>query len=361
MFHWRVRGSLSLENRLRRSYYELLRDELDQYIIEYALWDSYKNFKRNNKPYPFTEKRELKPRAQLPKQEYEEQNAFLVLFVEDTIPEICKKHIRFFDVNKTTKTNLLRSQSLDLSTKFDRNQKYLNSARFFNFLKELLPLDYALLLQRDPSTAATNRYEVSHFHVRIDWPVADAAEDLGRFLRYISKDLYEKGDKYAEDLQKKLFEYYGFQFMAGGRRTAALVAAQFLRRLPCISTVYASSSEGRHITRISERGISKIALVKLSKQVMTALANENDLNLKEFLEHYVLDQINRSGVCILQVFYMHTEDARVPMDNKIRKLNPAKPWLTVINQYILPVPPPKTARRKYSPLPINLIYTGPST
>jgi len=355
MFHWRAREELSAEERLRRSYYELLRDDMDQFILEQALVDSYKNFVRKEEPYPFIEKKELKPRAQLPKTEYELHNSFLILFVEDTIPDTCKKHIRFFDVNKITKTNLLRSKSLPLDEEFDRSQKFLKDARFFNFLKDLLPLDYALLVQRDPVSVSANRYAVTHFHVRIDWPVAAAAEDLGRYLRYISKDLYEKGDKYAESLQKKLFEYYGFPFMIGGRRTAALVAAQFLKQLPCISTVYAASSESRVLTRISERGVSKSTLVKLSKSEMSSLANDNSLTLKEVQENYLIATEGKDGVAMLQVLYIETEHARVPSHGKLRTLNPATPWLTVGHQYILPVSN-RGKKRKYAPLPINLIY-----
>lgn len=356
MFHWQIREELSARDKLRRSYYELLRDDLDAFIIQYALVDSYKNFQQKNKPYPFATKKELKPRAQLPKIEYEDQNTFLVLFVEDIIPDTCKKHIRFFDVNKTTKTNLMQSKSLSLSDKFDRTQKYFESTRFNNFLKELLPLDYGLLIQRDPASISTNRYAVSHFHVRIDWPVASAAEDLAQYLRYISKDLYEKGDKYAESLQKKLFEYYGFPFMVGGRRTAALVAAQFLKQLPCISTVYVASSEARHVTRISERGVTKFTLIKLSKQDMSALANDNGLTLKELTNNYIIAKNGRSGVCVLCVAYAQTEHARIPSDKKLRSLNPVTPWLTVGNQYVLPKSD-IAKRRRCSPLPINLIYT----
>ena len=79
---------------------------------------------------------------------------------------------------------------MPLSGKFERSQKYLNSAHFIDLLKLLLPLDYALLIQRDPASKLKDRYNLSHFHVRIDWPIADAAEDLACSLRYISKDLY---------------------------------------------------------------------------------------------------------------------------------------------------------------------------
>jgi len=140
------------------------------------------------------------------------------------------------------------------------------------------------------------------------------------------------------------------------RRTAALVAAQFLKRLPCISTVYVASSEARYVTRISERGIYKTSLVKLSKSVIANLANTNNLTLKDFTDNYVIATEGRSCVCILQVFYLFTEPAREPADGKLRTLNPATPWLTVESQHILPRDL-KAGRRKCSPLSINLIYT----
>jgi len=90
-------------------------------MIQHALIDSYQNFQKKNLPYPFVEKRELKPRARIPDVEYESQNTFLVIFVEDSIPAAHKKYIRFFDVNQTTKTNLLRSKTLLLNQAFDRN------------------------------------------------------------------------------------------------------------------------------------------------------------------------------------------------------------------------------------------------
>jgi len=197
---WRVRESLSQKDKLRRSYYELLRDQLDDFMLKYTLIDSYHRFREQKVPYPFVEMRELKPRARIPDKEYECQKSALVIFVEDIIPPEHKKYIRFFDSNRTTKKNLQLSKSLPLNGRFDRNRKYLESIKFFDFVEVLLPVDFALLIQRDPSSVAKNRYSLSHFHVKIDWPISDAAEDLARTLRYISKDIYEKGDKVGEDL-----------------------------------------------------------------------------------------------------------------------------------------------------------------
>jgi hypothetical protein len=352
---WRVREELSKADRMRRSYYELLRDELDQFLINYALIDSYHRFREAGAEFPFVEKRELKPRARIPDLEYECQNTFLVIFMEETLPEEHKKYIRFFDVNKTTKTNMLHSKTLPLIDKIDTKHKYLETAHFYDFINMLLPVDYALLIQRDPTTKSKHRYSLSHFHVRIDWPIADAAEDLARKLRYISKDIYEKGDKYAEDIQKKFFEYYCLPVMAGGRRTAAIVAAQYLKRIPCISTVYAGSSESRALIRVSERGVSKAILMKFTEKELALVAEENRLTLRKLKKNYVVENHlkNKESICIFQATYAYTSHSRPPEDGKLREINPDLSWLTVGGQHILPKP----GVWKYPPLPINVIYT----
>jgi len=350
---WCVREELSQKNRLRRSYYELLRDELDQQMLQYALIDSYNNFVLKKTPYPFVEKRELKPRARIPAVEYECQNAFLVIFFEDSIPAIHKKYIRFYQTNKTTKANLLRYETLPLSGKFNRKQKYLESAHFNELMQILLPVDYALLIQRDTASKKKNRFSLSHFHVKIDWPIADAAEDLAVSLRYISKDLYERGDKYGEDIQKKFFEYYCVPFEVGGRRTAAIVAAQYLKKISCISTIYAGSSESRALIRISERGVSKSILMKLTDNEMDQIAETNNMTPRTFKKNYVTTRTKNKGVCIFQATYSFTSRGRPPDDGKLRDIKPDLNWLTVGGQHILPKP----GVWKYPPISLNFIYT----
>jgi hypothetical protein len=326
---------------------------LDQHLIKYALIDSFQNFLSKKEPYPFVEKRELKPRARIPTIEYESQNAFLLIFIEDTIPEAYKKYIRFFDDNKTIKQNLLRCNALPLSNKFDGKQKYLESVHFSEFLNALLHIDYALLIQRDPASKTKNRYSLSHFHVRVDWPISDAAEDLAANLRYISKDLYEKGDKYAEDIQKKFFEYYCQPLMVGGRRTAAIVASQYLKRIPCISTVYVGSSETRALIRISERGVSKLALMTFSDEELNQIAEANSLLPRTFKKNYVVLREKKRGICVFQATYGFTNQSRPPDDGKLRDINPDLYWLTVSGQHILPKP----HVWKYPPISLNVIYT----
>jgi hypothetical protein len=353
MSYWGYREQLSQVNRLRRSYYELLRDEFDQHLLQYALIDSYDNFLKRKQKYPFVEKRELKPRARIPDVEYDCHNSFLVIFQEDSLPANYKKYIHFLNVNKTTKKNLLQSKTLPLTGTFDRYQKNLDSAHFFNFLNILLPVDYALLIQRVPATRTGNRYSLTHFHVRIDWPIAEAAEAMASRLRYISKELYERGDEYAENIQKKFFEYYGLPVMAGGRRTAAVVAAEYLRKTPCLSTVYVGSSESRALMRISERGIVKTVLMKMSRVKLEKIAAFNSLKPSTFSKKYMVAKEGRSGVCIFQVVYSNTEHGLPPVDGKLRDIKPDLNWLRVSGQYLLPKP----GVLRYPPLPLNIIYS----
>lgn len=353
MAFWRVREELSQTDRVRRSYYELLRDQLDQFMIRHALIESYDNFTRHGVPYPYVEKRELKPRARLPGMEYEHHKVFLVIFAEDTISDVHKKYIRFFDDNKATKTNLLQNQPLALDDHFDRHHKYLDSIQFYDFFQTLLDIDYALLIQRDPTITNRDRYGLTHFHVRIDWPIADAAEDLARSLRYISKDLFEKGDKYAEDIQKKFFEYYGAPFMVGGRRTAAIVAAQYLKRIQSITTVYVSSSETRGLIRISERGTSKLVLMKFTDAESQAIATEAGISERSFAKNYVVTREGEENVCIFQATYAYTTPSRPPDDGKLREIKADLSWLSVSGQHLLPKP----GVQQHPPLALNVIYT----
>ena len=335
---WPYRYQLSVQDRLRRSVYEVLRDQMDVYMIKHGLVDSYENFCNAGKPYPFVQKRELKPRARIVEQEYVLHNHFLVIFCESTVPSRYKKYIRFFDSNKVTKEAIAELAYVQLHKKYTQNLRYFDNPGFQNLVLDLLPVDYALLIQKDPSIKTRNRYALTHFHVRIDWPLDNAIEEMGQQLRYISKDLYERDEKYAQQLHNKLFEHFGFHFAVGGRRTAAVVAAQFLKKMEFISTVYVCSAESRTLTRISERGVSKFVLMRLSIPEIFRLAAENRIEFDSFVERYLVDIQDDYGVGIFQVVYRNTNFSKPPEDGRLRKLRPDYQWLTVTNQLLIPVP-----------------------
>lgn len=349
---WPYRYQLSLQDRLRRSVYEVLRDQMDMVLIKQALMDSYENFRRAKEPYPFVSKRELKPRARVVEQEYVHHNHFLVLFCEGTIPGKYKKYIRFFDTNKVTKEGIAELANVQLHKQYTKSIRYFDNPGFGHFVLDLLPIDYALLVQKDPLVKRRNRYVMTHFRVKIDWPIDDATEEMGRQLRYISQELYENGEKYAQCLHSKLFENYGFHHAIGGRRTAAVVAAQFLKNMEFISTVYVASSQDRTLTRISERGVSKFVLIRLPIGEVSRLAIENRMDFDNFVERYLVELQDDYGIGILQVVYRNTDYSRPPEDGKLRELQPDYQWLTVTDQLLIPLP----GNPEIDPLSYSTIY-----
>ncbi len=338
MLTWPYRHHLSIKQRLRRSLYEVLRDQMDTNLIRHALVHSYSNFIDADEPYPFVPKRELKPRARVIEQEYNLQNHFLVIFCEGTIPGNLKKYIRFFDSNKVSKEAIDKMPYLTLHKRYTKNLRYFDNPDFGTFVTDLTPVDYALLVQNDPAIKSKNRYHLNHFHVRIDWPLDEATEDMALELRYIAKELYENGEKYAESLHHKLYERYGFHHVVGGRRTAAVVAAEILKKMGFISTVYVASAEARTLTRISERGVSKFVLVKVPMADISRLVKENRMRFDKFVERYLLDMDKDCGVGILHVIYRNAVHSKPPEDGKLRKLQPEFQWLTVADQLLIPLP-----------------------
>ncbi len=346
------RNEIGWNERFRRCLYFFLRDELDRVMIAESLIESYNTFKAEHKEYPFVEPRLLKPRARIIGPEIPEHGHFIVIFNEETLPASAKTHICFFDSNKVTKENLANLAVFDLQEVFHHRMRLCEDSEFPRLLKRLTKADFAVLIQRDPGIKSTYRFGISHFHVRIDWPVAYAAEDLGRYLRYISKDLYEKGDRVGEYLQQKLYEYYGFHHTVGGRRTAALVAARFMAGFDFISTVYVSSSEARTLVRISEAGIGKYVLIKVSNQDIEDLAQQAGMEEEDFVNAYLIDRQSDHGVGIFLVSYMHNEHSTPPPDGKLRDLNPEYAWLRVDLQLL--VPPPQSGDVR--PIPLSRVY-----
>lgn len=348
------RGQLSMQGRLRRSLYDVLRDELGGILIQHGLIASYWNFRRGKAPYPFVQKRELKPRARGGTKEFSNQNNFLVVFCEGVIPNEQKKHIRFFETNRVKKSNIDEFTTSRLYPDYTPNHRYFDNPGFRHLLVHLLPEDYALLIQQDASIKRRHRYLLSHFHVKIDWPIDDATEAMARDLHYIRKRLYERGDQHALHLNQKLFEKYGFHHTAGGRRTASVVARQLLEKMDFVSTVYVSSSEARTLTSLSERGISRFALCRFTMDEMARLTHQNGMTRSDFETNFLIDKHEGHGVGILQVLYGNTEHGKATGDTAVRDFQPEYKWLTVRGEFLLPLPGALNAH----PVPYRTIYGG---
>ena len=332
---WKYREKLNYYERLRRSLYEILRDALEMRLMKISLIDSFYKYLENGVEYTFLDKSELKPKSKKMEKESELFNTFIVIFFEGIISPELKNYIRFFPENKLIKKNVGYLASLSLYKNFNQNLRYFDKPRFLDFIEDLLNIDYALLIQQDPAVKKKNRYALTHFHVKIDWPIADAAEDLAKWLRYIQANLYEKGDEDGRMLQNKLFEYYGCHHTVGGRRTAGLIASQLLTKLDLISTVFVSSSESRSMIKYSERGISKFFLIQLTDDQIAALAQKEEMAEKTFKSVY-LYPAKGYHVGISEAVYGYTEYSKPPEDGKLRELKPAYNWLKLRDELLHP-------------------------
>ena len=160
-------------------------------------------------------------------------------------------------------------------------------------------------------------------------------EDLAKYLRYIQNNLHENGDKQARILQNKLFESYGCHHSVGGRRTAGLIAAQLLKKLDGISTIFVSSSESRAMYKYSERAVSKFFLIQFSKKQVAALAQREGMTVDDFKFRY-LYPAEGYYVGISEAYYTHTLYSKPPEDGKLRKLTPAYNWLKLRDEFLHP-------------------------
>jgi len=349
---WKYREELSYYEKVRRSIYEMLRDALERRLMKISLIDSFHNYLKNGVEYSFVEKSELKPKSKKMEKESEFFNTFLVIICEGALSTEMKNYIRFFPENSVVKKNLQYLAEFSLYKRFHQNLRYFDSPGFIDFITQLLDIDYALLIQQAPAVKKKNRYALTHFHVKIDWPIADASEDLAKWLRYIQNNLYENGDREARILQNKLFEYYGCHHTVGGRRTAGLIAAQLLRKLDSVSTVFVSSAESRTMYRYSERGVSKFFLIQFSEKQLAALAKAQNMPVETLQSNYLHEG---NGLClgILEASYSYTAHSKPPKDGKLRKVRPAYNWLTLRSELIHP----KLDAPHATPIRYNWVYS----
>src|SRR4030042_2455703 len=188
---WRYRERLSYYEKIRRSIYETLRDNLEKRLMKISLLDSLYKHLEQGVEYSFPEKSALKPKSKKIERESELFNTFLVIFCEGVISPDLKNHLRFFPENKLIKKNVEYLASFPLYKTFHHNLRYFDSPRFLELIQNLISIDYALLIQQDPTVKKKNQYALTHFHVKIDWPIADAAENLAKLLKYIQNTLHE--------------------------------------------------------------------------------------------------------------------------------------------------------------------------
>jgi hypothetical protein len=104
---------------------------------------------------------------------------------------------------------------------------------------------------------------------------------------------------------------------------------------------------------MSEQGISKYALIRLTNTEVKELGKIVNMKEKDFIDAYLIDRTQDYGVAIFLVTYKRNEHSTPPEDGKLRDLNPDYHWLNVDLQLLVPPPTSGDAR----PIPMSRVYT----
>lgn len=328
---------------------------LDWLLCDHLLVESYWRFVQRGMPYPFVDMRELKPGAAgagLPESEVSEHNYGLIIVVDGQLGAHTKKYLRFKDKNRVVRENLATLLARDTELdEFELPWTLCSSHEFSLLIRKLIRIDYGLLIQYDPRATRHRRFALTHFRVRIDWPVVDAAEELARELRYIDHHLYEHNELRAEQLEAKLYERYGFHHTVGGRRTAGIVASQYLRGLLARGEiadfrVYVCSTEARNLTVMSPERVDRYTLVRLDRHEIDAYGCDLRKN------HLIHVDGDLGGIALLAVGYELTEHSRFSEQLKAIENLPSLPFLRIDQQRVLP----RSAATGAEPVACSLVY-----
>ncbi|MBW6451990.1 MAG: hypothetical protein K0B02_04660 [DPANN group archaeon] len=344
----RLSEELSYEQHRRRMEYFYYRKQLDLIILQFTLLDSYNNFKKAKCPYPFVDIKSLEHTFSYDDSidvEYEHQNSALILFYEDKIDPKYERHFRFNSKNRVMQENFYPLLVVD---NYNPEHQKMEHPEFENFFKKFLYVDSAILIQENEE----KHYSMTNFHMRIDKSYYECTEQFAVFLRYVSRNLQELNPELKENMQAKIAQYYGFNYYrTSNRRQAAIVAASTINTdLDFIGTVYVSSSSERTLTKISEKGVSKYILLRLTPEEIEEL--NIIIGTNGNLNDYIIEMEQDSAIVILQVIYVPTTHSKPPEDDKLREFSAKNSWIKVEKQLIIP----RLDKKNVAPIKIKKLY-----
>ena len=326
--------------------YPAVRERVYRFLIRYALVDSYRNFQEARQPYPFVTTASLRPGSVAPSKEYDLQNNLLVILLNGELPGRLRKHFRCREGNLVRKNNLVDvAPDLPELADFQHSLRFAHHERFEDLLRMLLPLDYALIIQRTPCKDGKNHhFELTHFHVKIERLMDNALRAMGVHLNYFERGLYERGEAFIDSLERKFFEYFNFYHNAAGRRSAAALAAQLLARERVQATVFVASQQTRRLTALTSSGvdedifIEQSILLDMDAEDLTQLEGWGRKNGLPIGKHYLVDRLSDGGVMIFRAAYEHTEASRPSPNGRLKKeINSREKWVRLCEESLVPV------------------------
>ncbi|MBF0417232.1 MAG: hypothetical protein HQL86_03180 [Magnetococcales bacterium] len=338
--------------------YWAARDKILKLLLHYTLIESFKKFIKRQMPYPYVSPSMVRPKAATASREYTLHNTCLITLLDSPLPGNLKKHFRCREGNRVTRENIVDvAPDLPFLGNYCDSHRDSSHPAFVNLLRMLLPLDYSLLIQ---NTASPNdpmkKIELSNFHVRIERLTDNALRHLGIHLNYLERSLREKDDTFIETLEKKLYEYYHFYHNAGGRRAAAVHAAQLLFREKLPGTILVGSQQDRRLTLLTLHGknqqtsVEQFFLIKLSSAAVSELIDlgtTHDIDIQKNFLISIDDE--HEGLVVLKAEYAHTEAAKPTLEKKSRDGDQIhEDWLQLVRECIVPITPQETTQIGYS-------------
>jgi hypothetical protein len=321
-------------------------------LIQHTLINSYHEFVRQKKPYPLVDPHSLRPGSASPSKEFYLHHAALVVLLNGQLSDKLRHHFRCRGGNRLRMRNLVDvAPDLSYLKSYRPQQRYSTHPHFERLIQQLLPLDFALLVQQSLDQERHGlAYELSHFHVKIEGILDNALRSMGIYLNYLKEDLYERGDSYVDLLEKKFYEYFNFYHNSAGRRTAAVLAAQLLAQEGQEGTVYVSSQQDRRLTLFSSGPSTTSALRKTDVEHFTllALSSSTTKKLKEWGQEvglnigrdYLISKKSKEKIFILHTQFEQTPAASPSLDGQLRsKINRQKKWVRLVKEQIISINP----------------------
>lgn len=346
----------------RNNPYFFTQEKIVHTLIHHALIDSCKKFYTRGLPYPFVSPNLLRPGTPTNTKEFDLQNSALVILLDEPIPDRLRKNFRCREGNRLYKENLLAvAPDLPEMQRYKWSMRHSNHKGFDGLLKMLLPLDYALLVQR-VENGDSWPFELTHFHVKVERLLDSAIRGLAHYLRYLERSLYEQGESYVDLLEKKFFEYFNFYHNASGRHCAAVLAAQLLAWKKMSATIFISSQQTRRLTVLTtsktseEVLIEQYILLKVDDTLSDQLISCGKKWPVEIQKDFLIQNPDQPTLAVLRARYEHTEAGRPPPDGQtVRTLNPREKWIRLKEEALIPINPKQTAT-----IGCSLVYSRPS-
>ncbi len=310
-----------------------------QELVQYCLIESLENFQGHQREYPFISPDHLLPARSLHTREWQYQHPAFVVLLDNALPRALNKYFRLRNSNLVSWRNLLKVLPEAELEDFRLADCNVEAPEFNRMLKNLLPLDFALLIQSDDAASATNQpsaKRLSHMHVKVERLTDIALKELGKELNYIKRSLFERGKDYVEALEAKFFEYFGFSAHASGRKSAAAMAAQLLMKYDTPFTVFAASQSDLRLTLLrNHHRIEQYFLISLSDRQVENLLADDRLHDWDDLSVYQVDHLESGERIFIYRAEFERTAAALPASQPPRDQGLQEAWLDYVDGHIV--------------------------